>query len=86
MMVSSEWYYEENIKGKSTDQIASIIRSLKRKIKQLEKVVANPKDYPQEWMICPGPEPHLRPDPSHLLPCRILPGNRPRGHYSLPGG
>ena len=60
MMVSPEWYYEENIKGKSTDQIASIIRSLKQKIKQLEKVVANPKDYLQEWMICPGSEPHLR--------------------------
>ena len=59
MMVSPEWYYEENIKGKSTDQIASIIRSLKRKIKQLEKVVANPKDYPQEWMICPDPEVQL---------------------------
>ena len=59
MMVSPEWYYEENIKGKSTDQIASIIRSLKRKIKQLETVVANPKDYPQEWMICPAPEVQL---------------------------
>ena len=59
MMVSPEWYYEENIKGKSTDQIASIIRSLKRKIKQLEKVVANPKDYLQEWMICPDPEVQL---------------------------
>ena len=60
MMVSPEWYYEENIKGKSTDQIASIIRSLKRKIKQLEKVVANPKDHLQAWMTCPDPEVQLQ--------------------------
>ena len=59
MMVSPEWYYQEKLEGKTADQIASVIRSLKRKIKRLEKVVANPIDYPQEWMICPDPEVQL---------------------------
>jgi len=57
MMVSPEWYYEENLKGKTVDQIKSRIRSLKRKICQLQKEVDNPET--QGWMICPGPEVQL---------------------------
>lgn len=59
MMVSPEWYYEENLKGKTADQIGAVVRSLKRKCHHLHKVVANPKDYQQEWMICPDPEVQL---------------------------
>ena len=55
MMVSPEWYYEENLKGKTADQIRSRIRSLKRKIRHLEKIVENPEACQQEW-ICPSPE------------------------------
>lgn len=58
MMVSPEWYYEEKLKGKTADQIRSQIRSLKRKICQLEKIVANPETCQQEW-ICPSPEVQL---------------------------
>ena len=43
MMEDPKWYYEEHLKGKPAAQIEAMIRSLKRKIKQLEKVVANPK-------------------------------------------
>ena len=57
MMVSSEWYYEEHLKGKSVDQIRSIIRSLQRKIRQLQKEVDNPNS--DGWMICPGPDVQL---------------------------
>ena len=59
MMVDPEWYYEENLKGKTADQIGAVVRSLKRKCHHLMKVVANPKDYQQEWMICPEPEVQL---------------------------
>ena len=42
MMVSPEWYYEENLKGKTVDEIKSRIRSLKRKIRKLQKEIDNP--------------------------------------------
>ena len=60
MMMSPEWYYEEHLKGKTAPQIESVIRSLNQKIKQLQRVVANPGEYPQEWGICPDPEVQLR--------------------------
>ena len=43
MMASPEWYYEEYLNGKTVDQIRSRIRSLQRKIRQLQKEVDNPK-------------------------------------------
>jgi hypothetical protein len=57
MMMDPEWYYEECLKGKSADQIRSRIRSLQRKIRQLQKEVDNPNS--DGWMICPGPEVQL---------------------------
>ena len=53
MMASPEWYYEEYLKGKSADQIRSRIRSLPRKIRQLQKEVDNPNS--DGWMIHPSP-------------------------------
>ena len=58
MMVSPEWYYEEHLKGKSADQIRSQIRSLQRKIRQLQKEVDNPNS--DGWLICPGPDVQLK--------------------------
>ena len=57
MMVSPEWYYEKNLKGKTVDEIKSQIRSLKRKIRQLQKEVDTPEF--DGWMICPSPEVQL---------------------------
>lgn len=57
MMMDPEWYDEEYLKGKSADQIRSRIRSLQRKIRQLQKEVDNPNS--DGWMICPGPEVQL---------------------------
>ena len=57
MMVDPEWYYEEYIKGKTAGQIRSRIRSLQRKIRQLQKEVDNPNS--DSWMICPGPDVQL---------------------------
>ena len=53
MMIDPEWYYEEKLKGKSADQIRSQIRNLKRKIRRLEKMVADPEAYQHE-RICPS--------------------------------
>ena len=57
MMMDPEWYYEEYLKGKSADQIRSRIRSLQRKIRQLQKEVDNPDS--DGWMIYPSPEVQL---------------------------
>ena len=57
MMVDPEWYYEEYLKGKTAEQIRSRIRSLQRKIRQLQKEVDNPNS--DGWMICPSPEVQL---------------------------
>ena len=59
MMASPEWYYEEYLKGKSAEEIRKEIRSLKRKIGHLKKVVANPQEYMEEWGICPSPQVQL---------------------------
>ena len=60
MMVSPEWYREEQLNGKTAAQIEAIIRSLKEEIARLQKVVANPMEYPREWRICPDPEVQLK--------------------------
>ena len=59
MMVSSEWYAEECLKGKTTEQIQKEICSLKRKIGRLKKVVENPQEYMEEWGLCPDPQVRL---------------------------
>ena len=58
MMVSPEWY-EENLKGKPAAWIRSQIRRLEKEICHLEKVVANPREYMEEWGICPDPQVQL---------------------------
>jgi hypothetical protein len=57
MMASPEWYYEENLKGKTVEEIKSQIRSLKRTIRRLQKEVDNSES--QGWQICPSPEVQL---------------------------
>ena len=59
MMVSPEWYSEEYLKGKTAEQLQKEVRSLKRKIGHLKKVVANPQEYMDEWGMCPSPEVQL---------------------------
>ena len=57
MMVDPEWYCEEKLKGKTVEEIKKEIRSLRRKIRQLQKEVDNPES--DGWMICPSPEVQL---------------------------
>lgn len=42
MMISPEEFYNESLKGKSTDQIMRVIRSLKREIGRLKNIVEHP--------------------------------------------
>lgn len=51
MMISPNYFYEENLKGKSAKEILTVIRSLKRKINRLKNIMEHP-DY--EPTICPG--------------------------------
>ena len=43
MMIGPETYYEENLKGKTAEQIMTAIRSLKREINRLKNVMEYPK-------------------------------------------
>lgn len=42
MMISVENYYESELKGKGTDEIMTAIRSLKKKIAKLKRIVEDP--------------------------------------------
>ena len=57
MMVSPEWYYAVNLKGKTAAQIQSHICSLQQEICQLQ----NQADHadPEVRMICPSPDVQL---------------------------
>ena len=58
MMISSEGYYEENLKGKPKDQIMSAIRGLKQHIGLLKNTMESP-DYGQEEIVHPSEDTRL---------------------------
>ena len=60
MMISPESYYEMNLKGKTAEQIMSIIRGLKQEIGHLKNTMEHP-DY--------GSEPVMRPSEATRLSC-----------------
>lgn len=53
MMICPETYYDKYLKGKNAEQILSVIRSLKREISHLKKVIEHPE---YKCMTCPGEE------------------------------
>ncbi len=59
-MISPETYYEENLQGKSADEIMVCIEDLKKEIDDLKATMADP-EYAQE--------PHMKPDESTQLSC-----------------
>ena len=59
MMISPEFFYEENLKGKSPEQIMSVIRSLKRKILKLKNIMEHPDYASREWAMHPGEDVQL---------------------------
>jgi len=42
-MISPEWYYEENLKGKTAKEIMTAIRGLKKQIGHLKNVMEHPE-------------------------------------------
>jgi hypothetical protein len=58
MMIIPEWYFKENLKGKTVDELKSHIRSLKRKIRKLQKEMDNLDTV--GCMIQPSPELQLQ--------------------------
>ena len=50
MMISPEVYYEEQLKGKTKEQIMRFIRGLKQEIGHLKNMMESP-DYAQESVI-----------------------------------
>ena len=53
MMISPEGYYEENLKGKTKEQIMSAIRGLKQEMGRLRNTMKSP-DYGQESIVHPS--------------------------------
>ena len=53
MMISPEAYYEEQLKGKTIEQIMRVIRGLKQEIGHLKNMMESP-DYAQEFVIHPS--------------------------------
>ena len=65
MMISPETYYEFELKGKTREEILREIRSLKREIKRLERLVADPSLSPESRMY-PSPDTRLKMTREHL--------------------
>ena len=61
MMISPETFYDERLKGKTPEQIISVIRSLKREIGRLKNIVEHP-----------GYECTMRPSESTRISCSRL--------------
>ncbi len=59
-MISPETYYEENLKGKSADEIMVCIEDLKQEIDDLKATMGDP-----EYAL----QPHIMPDESTQLSC-----------------
>ncbi len=71
MMESPQSYYEEQLKGKSAEEIEAQICSLKQEISRLKKVVAKPQEYMAEWGICPHPDVQLQMHRLYLQEAKI---------------
>ena len=59
MMISPESYYEENLKGKTKEQIMTAIRGLKQEIGHLKNIMEGPK-YSIKEIIYPSEETRLQ--------------------------
>ena len=81
MMISSEGYYEENLKGKTKDQIMSAIRGLKQEIGLLKKTMESP-DYGQEAIVHPSEDTRIHWTREYLKRAKLA-YNQAGGKYTL---
>ncbi|QHA01046.1 hypothetical protein [Dehalobacter restrictus] len=81
MMISSEGYYEENLKGKTKEQIMSTIRGLKQEIGLLKKTMESP-DYGQEAIVHPSEDTRIHWTREYLKRAKLA-YNQAGGKYTL---
>ena len=81
MMISSEGYYEENLKGKTKEQIMSTIRGLKQEIGLLKKTMESP-DYGQEAIVHPSEDTRIHWTREYLKRAKLA-CNQAGGKYTL---
>ena len=70
MMISSETYYEENLKGKSAGEILREIQSLKREINRLRKIAESNYMLPEK-MCEPSPLTQIKVNREYLERAKI---------------
>ncbi len=58
MMISPESFYEEQLKGKTKEQIISVIRGLKRELGHLKNIMENP-EYGKQALVHPSEDVRL---------------------------
>ena len=81
MMISSEGYYEENLKGKTKEQIMSTIRGLKQEIGLLKNTMESP-DYGQEAIVHPSEDTRIHWTREYLERAKLA-YNQAGGNYTL---
>ena len=81
MMISPEGYYEENLKGKTKDQIMSAIRGLKQEIGLLKNTMESP-DYGQEAIMYPSEDTRIHWTREYLERAKLA-YNQAGGNYTL---
>ena len=81
MMISPEGYYEENLKGKTKEQIMSTIRGLKQEIGLLKKTMESP-DYGQEAIVHPSEDTRIHWTREYLERAKLA-YNQAGGNYTL---
>ena len=59
MMICPETFYEMRLKGKTKEEIVTVIRSLKREITKLKNTIEHPDYKYREWAIQPGEDVQL---------------------------
>lgn len=81
MMISPEGFYEENLKGKTKDQIMSAIRGLKQEIGLLKNIMESP-DYGQEAILHPSEDTRIHWTREYLEIAKLA-YNQAGGNYNL---
>jgi len=77
MMISPEGYYEEHLKGKTKEQIMTVIRGLKLEIGRLKNKMESP-DYGQELIVLPSEDTRIHWTREYLVRAKFA--------YVLAGG
>ena len=81
MMISPEAYYEEQLKGKTKEQIISAIHGLKQEIGRLKNIMESP-DYGQEAIVHPSEDTRIHWTREYLERAKLA-YNQAGGNYTL---